>query len=137
MAASGNDGWNAPESDLNKLGTFVIVAPAGVGALLLWGIFGISVPPMILWIAAGACGLIGGALNVAGRGPIWAGALVGGLVALGGLGAVSWWIQDRKSVFVFEVMIAFMVGAAPGILLQKGVQHLLRRRAETQLEVLS
>jgi hypothetical protein len=123
----GKDGWAAEESQLNKLGTYITVIPAILAAFL--GAVGVEVPTMTVCIVVGVSGLVGGALNVAGRGPIVAGAIVGLFIALGGYGAVLWWIHDRKSVRKFEILIAFAVGAAPGFLLQYALQRILRKRA--------
>ena len=65
--------------------------PSIFAALATWGLFGIEIPVMILCIIVGVCGLVGGVINLLGRGPVWAGALIGLLMALGGYGAVSWW----------------------------------------------
>ena len=128
----GKDGWATEESGLNKLGIYVTVTPAIVAALISWGMFGIEVPAMILFIAVGVGGLVGGVLNVAGRGPIVAGAAVGLLIALGGYSAVFWWIHGRQSVYTIEAAIAFTLGAAPGFLLQYIIQQILKRRAQSQ-----
>jgi hypothetical protein len=128
----GKDGWATEESGLNKLGIYITVTPAIVAALISWGMFGIEVPAMILFIAVGVGGLVGGVLNVAGRGPIVAGAAVGLLIALGGYSAVFWWIHGRQSVYTIEAVIAFTLGAAPGFVLQYAIQQFLKRRARSQ-----
>jgi hypothetical protein len=125
----GKDGWATPETGLNKLGTYIVVTPAGLSGLLSWGLFGLEVPALLLGIVSGICGMVGGALNVAGRGPIAAGAFIGLVMSLGGYGAVYWWIQGRHSVRVFELAIAFVVGALPGFVLQAVLQQILRKRA--------
>jgi hypothetical protein len=130
-ATRGKDGWSKKESSLNKLGTFIVATPAILAALLSWGIFGVEVSPVILCPVVGIGGLVGGALNVAGRGPIVAGALVGLIMGMGGYGAVCWWIHGREKVREFEVAIAFVAGALPGFGLQFGLQQLLRRRARS------
>jgi hypothetical protein len=127
----GRDGWKAEETSLNKLGTYIVVGPSSLAALLSWGVFGIQVPATILCIVVGVCGLVGGALNVAGRGPIVAGAFIGLLIGLGGYGATYGWIHNRASAYKFEVGIAFIVGAAPGLLLQYFLQRTLRKRAQS------
>jgi len=128
----GKDGWATDETDFNKLGSYVAIGPAIVAALLAWGIFGLQVSPMLLCVVVGICGLVGGVMNLAGRGPVVAGAFIGLLLALGGYGAVFWWIHDRKEVHAYEVAIAFALGAAPGYLLQYVIQQILKKRAQTQ-----
>jgi len=103
--------------------------PSIFAALATWGLFGIEIPVMILCIIVGVCGLVGGVINLLGRGPVWAGALIGLLMALGGYGAVSWWIHGRAGVYKFEMAIAFVIGAAPGFLLQYVLQQILKKRA--------
>lgn len=125
----GKDGWATEESQVNKLGTYLTVIPAVLAALLSWGIIGVEVPTTVLCIVVAVGGLVGGALNIAGRGPLVAGACIGLLIALGGYGAVCWWIHDRKSVRKFEMIIAFAAGAAPGFLLQYVLQQIVRKRS--------
>jgi hypothetical protein len=97
-------------------------------ALIAWGLFGIPVGILILTVLVAVFGIIGGILNVLGRGPIWAGACVGLFTAVGGFFAVSWWIHIRDAeAWWIEVIIAFMIGCAPGILLQYLLQKLLRK----------
>ncbi|MDB6017890.1 MAG: Pyrrolo-quinoline quinone [Pedosphaera sp.] len=129
VAPKGKDGWDKEESGLNKAGTYLGMGVAGLAALLSWGVFGLQVPTMILCVVVAIFGLVGGALNVFGRGPIAAGAVVGMVMALGGYAAAFWWIKDRKSVMGVEVTIAFIVGALPGFALQYGVQKWLQKRA--------
>jgi hypothetical protein len=123
------DGWDAEETQVNKLGTYLTVGTPLLAALLSAGVFGIALSPALLGLIVGIAGLIGGALNIAGRGPVLAGALVGVVIALGGYGVVYWWIHDKESVRKFEVIIALVVGVIPGFLLQAGLQALLRKRA--------
>jgi hypothetical protein len=123
------DGWATEESQLNKLGTFVTVGSAILAALLSWGLFGFEIPATTLFIVVGVAGLVGGALNIAGRGPVWAGAAIDFLIAIGGYGAVFWWIHDRTSVRKFELLLAFVIGAAPGFLIQYVLQQILRKRS--------
>jgi hypothetical protein len=118
----GKDGWATEETQLNKLGTWIIVTPTILAGLISWGIIGVEVPIKTLFIVVGIAGILGGALNIAGRGPIIAGAFIGLLIAIGGYGAVCWWLQGRESVHKFELIIAFAVGAAPGF----GFQYLLQ-----------
>lgn len=128
-ARRSRDGWATEETELNKLGTWIIVTPALLGALFAWGIFHVEVPVPLLWVIIGVGGLAGGALNIAGRGPLAVGAVIGLLIALGGYGAVTWWLHDRRSVQKFEVAIAFLAGAAPGFILQYAAQRILRKRS--------
>ena len=97
--------------------------------MLPWGVMGVEVPVVIMCFVVGACGLIGGAINIAGRGPMVAGAFIGLLIGLGGYGAVAWWIHDRTSVRKYELLIAFALGAAPGMLMQYVLQQILKKRA--------
>jgi hypothetical protein len=69
-----------------------------------------------------------GARHPGSRGPLWAGALVGLVVALGGYGAAVWWFHGRMSVYKLEAILAFGIGTVPGFLLQYLVQRLLRKR---------
>jgi len=126
------DGWDVEETQVNKLGTFVIVGPVIFAALFASGIFGVQVAPSLLLTVVAVCGVLGGVLNISGRGPVLAGALVGLIIAVGGYGAVYWWIQGRESVRKFELIIAFVVGIIPGYLLQTLLQAYLRKRAQRQ-----
>jgi hypothetical protein len=128
----GKDGWATEETQLNKLGTWIMVTPAILAALLAWGIFHVEIPTATLCIIVGVGGLVGGALNILGRGPVAAGAFIGLLIALGGYGAVCWWIHDRRVVQKFELLLAFGVGAAPGFILQYVFQHILKKRSEAE-----
>jgi hypothetical protein len=125
------DGWNEEESSFNKAGSTIVVIVAIAAALLAWGVLGIEIPPVVLWIAVAAAGLIGGAMNIAGRGPMPAGALIGLLIGLGGFGAVWWFVTGRESVRMWQVGLAFIVGAAPGFILQYVIQQVLKKRAQT------
>jgi hypothetical protein len=111
------------------MGMYLIMIPSVVAGLLTWGIFGVLVPIPILATIVGVCGLAGGIVNILGRGPIWAGALVGLTMGLGGYGAVSWWVHDRPRVYKYEMAIAFIIGAAPGFGLQFALQQILRKRS--------
>lgn len=113
-----SDAWGIEESSLNKAGTFVTVLVPLLSALLVAGYLPFTVPGAYLLIAVVVAGLLGGVLNVAGRGPLWAGALVGLIMAVGGFGAVYLWIDGKESVMKLEIGIAFVVGAAPGFILQ-------------------
>jgi hypothetical protein len=125
----GRDGWATDESSFNKLGSYVTLGPPIFAAMLSVGMFGIQVAPATLGIVVGVCGLVGGAINIAGRGPLFAGAFVGMVMALGGYLAAYWWMQGKESVRKYEVGIALIVGAIPGFLLQYALQAMLRKRA--------
>jgi hypothetical protein len=126
----GKDGWDSDETGINKLGTYIVTLPALFAGLITWGIFGVEVSAVTLCIVVGVCGVIGGILNVLGRGPLWAGAILGPVMGLGGYGAVYWWIRGRASAYKFELAIAFALGCAPALGLQRLLQMILRKRAE-------
>lgn len=111
------DAWGE-ESQVNHIGTGIVVMPAIAGALLLWGVLPFNVSAGVLFVMVAACGLVGGAMNLLGRGPVAIGAVVGLIMALGGFGAVYLWITGRASVLWFEIAVAFLVGLAPGFALQ-------------------
>lgn len=111
------DAWGE-EGPINKVGTSLAIFPAVLGAMILSGFIPIELPVGVLFVVVAVCGVAGGILNLLGRGPIWIGAITGCLLALGGFGAVYFWINGRESVRKFELGIAFIVGAAPGFLLQ-------------------
>jgi hypothetical protein len=125
----GKDGWNSPETGLNKVGSYIVGGSAIIAALLTWGMFDLKVDLTILTAVVAVCGVGGGILNVLGRGPIWAGALVGLIIGLGGFGTTCWWIHGHKRAYKFELMLAFLIGSAPGIGLQYLLQKILRRNA--------
>jgi hypothetical protein len=127
----GNDGWDKEETQLNKLGSFVVIGPVILAALFASGTFGVQLSGTLLVTMVAIGGVVGGILNIAGRGPILAGAFVGLVLALGGYGAVYWWMQGRETVRKFEIIIAMLVGMLPGFLLQMGLQALLRKRARS------
>jgi hypothetical protein len=131
-ASRGRDGWATEETQLNKLGTWIMVTPALLAALLAWGIIRVEIPFAALCIIVGVGGLAGGALNILGRGPVAVGAFIGLLIALGGYGAVCWWLHDRKVVQKYELLIAFGVGAAPGFILQYVFQRILQKRSSSE-----
>jgi hypothetical protein len=54
--------------------------------------------------------------------------IIGPIIGLGGYGAALWWMHGRKSVYTLEVSLAFFIGAAPGFLLQYGLQQWLKKR---------
>jgi len=109
------------------MGTWVILIPTIIAAMLPW-MFEIQLPVMITFVVIGVCGLIGGIINIYGRGPIIAGAVVGVVIALGGYGAVAWWLHDHTSVRKYELALAFAIGAAPGLGLQYLLQVILKKR---------
>ncbi len=102
--------------------------PTIFAAMISGGMFGIEVPVEILCVVVGICGVTGGVINIMGRGPLVAGAVVGLVTALGAYGAVAWWIFGRKRVFIFEVSLAFVIGAIPGLALQYGLQQFLKKK---------
>jgi hypothetical protein len=128
IALKRHDGWGSPETSFNKLGTYLMAGSSVLAALTAWGMFGIEVSGTILCIVVGVCGVAGGAINMAGRGPILAGMVVGPVIGLGGFGAALWWMQGRESVRKFEISLAFIIGSAPGFLLQYGFQQWLKKR---------
>jgi DNA-directed RNA polymerase subunit RPC12/RpoP len=126
----GKDGWSKDETDLNKVGTYIIIIAAIVAATLSGGFFEISISPLLVCAVVGACGIVGGALNILGRGPIWAGMISGMVFALGAYGMVFLWMSFRKNgVYFFEVIIAVVIGAIPGMLLQMLFQKMVQKRA--------
>jgi hypothetical protein len=127
----GKDGWDTEETQLNKLGSWVMIGPVILAALFSSGMFGVQLSGTLLATVVAIGGVVGGMLNIAGRGPILAGAFVGLVMALGGYVAIYWWIQGRESVRKFEIIIAMVVGMLPGFLLQMGLQALLRKRARS------
>jgi hypothetical protein len=127
----GKDGWDSPEQGINKLGTTITTMPAVLGVLALWGIFGdVEIAAPIIFTIVAVCGVIGGALNVLNRGPIWMGAICGLVVAVGGYGAAYLWIHNRQSIYKFELAIAFIVGCLPGFGLQFLFQQLRKKMAK-------
>ena len=126
----GQDGWVGEETQFNKIGTSIAVFPAIIGALLLWEIIPVTIPVPVLFAIVAICGIVGGIMNIYGRGPIAAGAVIGLVLGLGGFGAVFLWIHKRgENARWFEVALAFMVGAIPGFLLQFIIQRMLGARA--------
>src|SRR5688572_20663977 len=120
------DGWTGEETPLNKSGQYIIGVPAVIGALVLYWT-GENFPIEYVFIIVGIFGLIGGAVNVYGRGPEAAGAFVGMVMALGGLIACYWWMDFRaaRRMRIWELMIAFVVGAIPGFIVQFAIQRIL------------
>lgn len=126
---AGKDGWAKEETGLNKLGTYITVIPPILGAMLPWGIMGVELPLVPVCIVMVITGAIGGFINVMGRGPAVAGAVIGACISLGGYGASAWWLHGKESVQKFELLIAFAIGVTPGFLLQFGLQKFLQKRA--------
>ena len=58
---------------------------------------------MVLFAAVAVCGIVGGIMNIYGRGPVAAGAVIGLVLSLGGFGAVFLWIKKRGA---FEPIIS-------------------------------
>jgi len=123
-------GWfGKPQTLSNRMGSWLIGLTAMLAVMLPWGI-GIHPPVLPIAIFVGVCGVAGGVMNVSGRAPLWAGAVVGLTMALGGYGTALWWIQTHEYVNRLEIFLAFTAGVMPGALLQYGIQHLLLKRAE-------
>ena len=97
------------------------------------GFIPVGIPPLYIFIAVVIGGLVGGYMNILGRGPIWAGMLVGLVMGIGGYGAVYWWMLSHdESVRKYEVGIAFVIGAAPGFGLQYLLQWILKKRGNAE-----
>ncbi len=114
------------------MGLYIVMVPAIIAALLESGTFGEIVSPMVLAAVVGVCGIVGGLVNLWGRGPVVYGAIIGLAIGLGGYGAVYGWLQFRGDTRIFrgELALAFVIGAAPGIGLQKLFQMLHNRKAQ-------
>ena len=119
--------WGSAESRLNQVGTLLVVIPPVLAAMVLTGRIPITVPVVILFGVAIISGLVGGAINLVGRGPVIIGALVGLVIALGGFVAVYGWSQLRGNLYSLEVPLVFIVGTAPGFLLQRLLQGVVQR----------
>src|SRR5687768_13517852 len=117
------DGWRGEETPLNKFGSSITVVPTILGGIIMF-VAGDKIPTEYLFIVVGLCGLIGGAINVHGRGPESAGAAMGLIIAMGGLGAIYWWLsyRDAEKIWWLEVAIAFVVGSLPGMAAQYLIQ---------------
>ena len=126
------DGWGSDETSLNHIGTGIVVFPAIASAMLYWGVIPLDQPPPLsaLLTVVAVCGLVGGVVNILGRGPLPAGAIIGLTMALGGFAVAAWWAQGRESVWWLEIAIAYGVGTIPGFLLQFAIQRMLMSRAE-------
>jgi hypothetical protein len=116
------ESWGSAESKLNQVGTVLVGIIPMLAALLISGLFPFDVRPAILFAVVIVCGVVGGALNLLGRGPLLVGAIVGLAIALGGFSAVYGWAQLRENLFWFEVVIAYVLGTMPGFLLQRALQ---------------
>lgn len=127
---SGKDGWSNDETQFNKIGTYITFGAPVIAALTTW-LLDIQISPMIVCIVVGVCGLAGGVINILGRGPVVAGAIVGLIIALGAYGAVAWWLHGRQKVRQYELLIAFVIGASPGFGLQFLLQLFLKKRAQS------
>ena len=128
QSGRGKDGWNGPETGLHKAGQYVAFVPALLCALVAWHFLSIPILIFILAAVVAVFGIIGGIINVWGRGPVWAGACVGLITSLCGFFAVSLWIHFRQGdAWWIEVIIAFVVGCMPGILVQYLLQKLIRK----------
>lgn len=121
------ESFGSAERPLNQIGTILVAIMPMLAALCLSGNIPIDVRPAIWFAVVIVCGVLGGALNLAGRGPVWVGVLVGVAIALGGFSAVYGWRQIRPQMYWFEVVPAFMVGTAPGFLLQRALQGVVER----------
>ncbi|MSU59428.1 MAG: hypothetical protein EXS35_14865 [Pedosphaera sp.] len=128
--ARGKDGWSSDETQINKIGTYIAFGAPLVAALATW-MFSLEISTTIICAVVGVCGLIGGVLNILGRGPVVAGAVVGLIISLGAYGACAWWLHDRARVRQYELLIAFVIGALPGIGLQWLLQQILKKRARS------
>lgn len=113
----GTDPWGE-ETQLNQVGTFVTIIPTILAAMIMAGYLPFEVSAGVLFAVVAVAGIVGGVMNLMGRGPVAVGAIVGLLIAVGGFGAVYFWIEGRESVRKFEVALAFVIGAVPGFLLQ-------------------
>jgi hypothetical protein len=122
------DGWTGEETALNKMGQFIVGIPAVIGAIVMyWTSEMENFPVEYVFIVVGICGLLGGAVNVYGRGPEAAGAFVGLVMGIGGLLACYYWMQfrDEGRMRIWEFFIAFVVGAIPGFIVQFAIQRIL------------
>jgi hypothetical protein len=106
--------------------------PAIIGAVLESGTFEAFVSPLIIAGLVGICGIVGGLVNLWGRGPVIYGAIIGLFIGLGGYGAVYGWLQFRGDTRIFrgELALAFVIGAVPGFGLQKLFQMLHRKSTQ-------
>jgi hypothetical protein len=125
----GRDGWAKPETGTNKLGGYIVVGPGVLASLISAGFLGLQIPTPVLCAVVAVAGVVGGILNIAGRGPVAAGAFVGLITALGGYATAYWWIKGRVSVYTIEATIAFIIGCVPGFLLQMVLQKILLKPA--------
>ena len=126
------DRWGREESQLNQVGTLLIIIPPLLAAFLVAGVIPFNVPVPLLLIVVVICGLVGGTLNLVGRGPLVLGTIMGLVLTLGGFSAVYAWTQVRQGVFwhELEVAAAFFIGTIPGFLLQRLFQHMVAGRTK-------
>jgi hypothetical protein len=126
----GKDGWDSPETGLNKAGQYIAFTPAILAAVAAYWVFSIPVVMLVIAAIVAVFGIVGGILNVYGRGPVWCGAIVGIVTSVGGFFTVAWWLHFRKGEgWWIEVIIAFVIGCLPGILVQYLLQKVVRRNA--------
>lgn len=118
-----NDGWSADETPFNKAGIYIVMIPTILASLFASRFIDVEIPIAPLVAIVAIVGAVGGIVNIYGRGPIWAGALTGLVMALGGFSVVAAWAAHRDRLYKGEIAIAFVVGAAPGF----GLQWLLQR----------
>ena len=123
-----SDGWDSPDNQVNQIGTFVIVIPAMLAALLAWGVFG-EVSTTALCVLVAVTSAVGGAMNAVGKGSPLVGVLIGLLLGFGGFAAVLLWIRGRESVSMIEVGVAFLVGVVPAFVLLHFVKRASRGSA--------
>ncbi len=106
------------QSGLNKLGSWVITGSGTLAAMSAGGVLPVILPTNMLWPVVAVCGFVGGMMNIAGRGPIWTGMLYGPATGVGGFLVAYLWIRNRESVYWWQLTLAYIIGAMPGVLLQ-------------------
>jgi hypothetical protein len=126
-----SDGWGSKVSNLNQVGTVLVIVSTVITIFAFGDMVQNDVPVTVLFIAVAICGLIGGALYVIGRAPVVAGAFIGLVITVGGFGAAYWWSQFRNGPSVYEVAVVTFVGTLPGFLLQRICQRIFARRTDT------
>jgi len=52
------------------MGTYIVMVPPIMAAMLPWGVMGVELPVLPTFIVLGVFGIIGGIINLWGRGPI-------------------------------------------------------------------
>jgi hypothetical protein len=101
---------------------------ASIGAAFFCsGFLGVEVGLLIPGIIVAVAGLVGGWINIMGRGPAWAGMLVGIVFALGSFGAAAFWMAGKHSVRKYELVIACVIGGVPAMGLQWALQKMLMK----------